>query len=250
MRDDPVVTDLVVRARGGARQAWDELVERYAPLIWCICRRYELRDAHAADVGQAVWLHLVEHLDSLRDPTALAGWLATTTRRECGRVLRATRDLPTDGRELQDMPEEQTATAEHELLAAERDAALCQAFARLPTVGQRLLAMLISDPSLPSDEISAKLGIPVGSIGPSRRCYLDRLRRDPAIAHLISTQTAGGDQAPARCLSNDPCGPSDQVAAPRPPQYCGVHGKADQPAAGTVPKNAASAGDAANNQKG
>lgn len=197
MRDDPVVTDLVIRASGGDPQAWDDLVERYAPLIWRICRRYRLPDAHAQDIGQAVWLHLVEHLDSLRDPAALPGWLATTTRRECHRVLRATRTLPADGREPQNMPDDQIATLEHELLAAERDAALREAFARLPPAGQRLLAMLISDPPVPHAEISAKLGIPARSIGPNHRRYLDRLRRDPAIARLISAQAASGGQAPA-----------------------------------------------------
>jgi hypothetical protein len=111
------------------------------------------------------------------------------------------------------MPDDQTATGDHELLAAERDAALRQGFARLPPAGQRLLAMLIADPPVPYAQISAKLGIPVRSIGPGRRRYLDRLRRDPAIAGLISAQTAGGGQAPARCLSNDPCEPSGQVAA-------------------------------------
>jgi RNA polymerase sigma factor (sigma-70 family) len=196
MRDDPVVTDLVIRARCGDRQAWDDLVERYAPLIWGICRRYWLGDAHAEDVGQAVWLHLVEHLNSLRDPAALPGWLATTTRRECHRVLRAPRTLPADGRELQNMPDDQAATAEHELLAAERDAALREAFDRLPAAGQRLLAMLICDPPVPYAEISANLGIPVGSIGPNRRRYLGRLRRDQAIARLIDTETAGDGQAP------------------------------------------------------
>jgi hypothetical protein len=77
-RDDPALTDLGIRASGGDRQAWDALVERYAPLIWAICRGHQLRDAHADDVGQAVWLHLAGHLDSLRDPAPLAAWLATT----------------------------------------------------------------------------------------------------------------------------------------------------------------------------
>ena len=87
--NDAAVTDLVGRARNGDKRAWDALVGRYAPLIWSICRRYELRGADAEDVGQSVWLHLVDQLDRVRDPAALPGWLATTARRECVRVLRA-----------------------------------------------------------------------------------------------------------------------------------------------------------------
>jgi DNA-directed RNA polymerase specialized sigma24 family protein len=87
--DEPVVIDLVARARGGDKRAWDALVERYAPLIWSICRQYRLGRADADDVGQNFWLRLVDHLDQIRDPAALPGWLATTTRRECGRLVRA-----------------------------------------------------------------------------------------------------------------------------------------------------------------
>ena len=188
MHDDPSVTDLVTSARYGDKKAWDGLVERYAPLIWSICRRYRLGGADAEDVGQAVWMRLVEHLDNLRDSAALPGWLATTTRRECCRVLRATCKLPADGQVLQNMPDEQAATAEHEVLMAERTAAMREAFARLPPRGQQLLAMLIADPPVPYTEISDRLGIPVGSIGPNRHRYLDRLRRAPAIARLIDAE--------------------------------------------------------------
>ena len=89
MRNDPVVTDLVTRATNGDKQARDALVERYAPLIWSICRRHRLGDADTNDVGQGVWLQLVDQLDRVRDPAALPGWLATTTGRECARVQRA-----------------------------------------------------------------------------------------------------------------------------------------------------------------
>jgi len=71
------------RARNDERQAWDALVERYAPLIWSICRRHRLDAADAQDAAQSVWLKLVDQLDEIRDPAALPGWLATTTRREC-----------------------------------------------------------------------------------------------------------------------------------------------------------------------
>src|ERR1700748_1105653 len=88
-RDASVIADLVSRAKNGEQQAWDALVERYAPLIWSICRHFRLETADAEDVGQAVWRKLVTHLDHLREAAALPGWLATTTRRECGRVINA-----------------------------------------------------------------------------------------------------------------------------------------------------------------
>src|SRR6201993_2489100 len=85
------ITDLVTRARNGDQRAWDDLVERYAPLVWSVCRKYQLSRADAEDVHQTVWLQLVRRLEAIRDPAALPGWLATATRRECVRVLRAAR---------------------------------------------------------------------------------------------------------------------------------------------------------------
>ena len=98
MRDDAPVATLVARARDGDKHAWDAIVDRYAPLIWSICRRYRLDRPDADDVGQSVWLRLVDQLALIRDPAALPGWLATTTRRECGRVLSASRRQRGPGR--------------------------------------------------------------------------------------------------------------------------------------------------------
>jgi RNA polymerase sigma factor (sigma-70 family) len=189
-RNDPPVTDLVTRARNGDQQAWDALVERYAPLIWSICRRYGLGGADADDVGQTVWLHLVDQLDRLRDPAALAGWLATTTRRECLSVRRAAQRLQASGQVpgVEDIPDEHAPIAEEELLAAERHAALREALTCLPPRCQELMVLLLADPPLPYAQISARLGIPVGSIGPSRARCLNKLRRHPAIAALMSTE--------------------------------------------------------------
>ena len=186
MHDD--LTALATRARNGEKQAWDELVDRYAPLIWSICRRYRLGRADAEDAGQSVWMQLAGQLASPRDPAALAGWLATTTQRECGRVLRAARnqEAPAHSPEI---PDTTTGAAESELLMAERHAALREAFTHLPPGSRQLIAMLIQDPPVPYAEISAKLGIPVGSIGPSRSRCLDMLRRHPAIAALINAET-------------------------------------------------------------
>ena len=196
MRDDPFVADLVTRARKGDQQAWDSLVERYAPLIWSICRHYRLDRADAEDVGQRIWLQFVNHLGAIRDPAAVPGWLTTTTKRECGRVVRATRGPQAAGQLLDEsIADRQTTTAEQELLAAERHAALHQAFTCLSPSRQQLMAMLIEDPPVPYTEISARLGIPVSSIGPTRRRCLDKLRRYPAIAALIDDEagTAQGE---------------------------------------------------------
>jgi|SRR5580704_11381310 len=186
---DSAVRDLVARARNGDTQAWDALVEQYAPLIWAICRRHRLGHADADDVGQSVWLRLVSQLDRVRDPAALPGWLATTTRRECIRVLSAAQGpraavYPLD---LDGLPDQRSGPAEQELLAAECHAALREAFSQLPSHGQQLITLLIADPPVPYADISARLGIPVGSIGPTRSRYLDKMRRHPAIAALLNT---------------------------------------------------------------
>ena len=198
-RNDSPVTDLVMRARNSDKQAWDALVERYAPLIWSICRRYQLADADAADAGQSVWLHLVDQLGSLRDPATLAGWLAITTQRECLRVLRAQGPpTATSLTRTGNVAEQHTEIAKQELLRAERHAALREAFTHLPPRCQHLLALLIHDPPLPYAQISATLGIPAGHIGPLRGRCLHKLRSDPVITALISAGTRRAGRANSR----------------------------------------------------
>jgi RNA polymerase sigma factor (sigma-70 family) len=190
MSDDPSVADLVTHARNGDRQAWDVLVERFVPLIWSICRRYQLGDADADDVGRNVWLQLAQELDLIRDPATLAGWLAITTRRECDRILRAAPGPQLAGYVLDAtiLPDQKCGTAEQELLAAERHAALREAFTCLPPCCQQLIALLTEDPPMPYAEISTRLNIPVASIEANRGRCLDKLRRHPAIATLINAQ--------------------------------------------------------------
>lgn len=181
------VTDLVARAVNGDRLAWDGIVERYAPLVWAICRRHRLSEADAEDVSQVVWLHLVDQLGRIRDPAALPGWLAIATRRECLRVLQAARRRPVPdlSREVEDLPDLGIAGAEQGLLLAERSAALRTAFSDLPPSSQQLMALLIADPPLSYSQISSTLDIPIGSIGPIRRRCLEKLRRHPAVVVLL-----------------------------------------------------------------
>jgi RNA polymerase sigma factor (sigma-70 family) len=189
MRDTPPVTDLVMRARTGDKQAWDALVERYAPLVWSICQRYRLDAADAQDAGQRVWLHLVQELGNLGDPAALPGWLATTTRHECARLLSAAHRMQAAVLAL-DAEKPGDGPAEQELLAAERHAALREAFSHLPPRDQQLITLLIHDPPITYAQISATLGVPVDSIGPLRSRCLQQLRSNPATAALINAEPA------------------------------------------------------------
>ena len=197
IRGERTVTNLVTRAGSGDKQAWDALVERYAPLIWSICRRYQLADADAADASQSVWLHLVDQLGNLRDPATLGGWLATTTQRECLRVLRAQRPpTATSLTGTGNIADQHTEISKQELLRAERHAALREAFTHLPARCQQLLALLIHDPPPPYAQISATLGIPAGNIGPLRSRCLHTLRSDPVITALINSEAAPGRDEP------------------------------------------------------
>jgi DNA-directed RNA polymerase specialized sigma24 family protein len=80
-------------------------------------------------------------------------------------------------------------TAEQQVLAAERHTALCEALADLPPAWRQLIVMLTADPPVPHAEIGARLGIAIGSIGPTRARCLDRLRNHPATAALIDADS-------------------------------------------------------------
>jgi RNA polymerase sigma factor (sigma-70 family) len=191
MRDDPAVVDLVLRARDGDGKAWDGIVERYASLIWSVCRRYGLNGSDADDVAGSVWLRLVEHLDTLQEPAALPGWLARTTQRECLQSLRARRrQVPVDDPDPGAGTSGGGASADLDghLLVAERRHALRTAFMELPTRCRELLRMLFADPPVPYLEIGAALDLPVGAIGPNRQRCLDRLRRSRALAGFAPAQ--------------------------------------------------------------
>jgi RNA polymerase sigma factor (sigma-70 family) len=191
MRDDPSVIALVNRAANGDQSAWNEIVERYAPLVWSVCLRYKLDRPEIDDIGQNVWLLLVENIRNLRDPAALPGWLATTVQRECFRVIRETRRhghaaLPSED---QMPPDPDAAMIEEEILTAERDAALHAAFDELRRPCRELLSMLMCDPPCSYTDISATLGMAVGSIGSRRSRCLAELRRS---RHIAAIAESGG----------------------------------------------------------
>lgn len=169
------LAELVAAAAVGDTSAWDELVREFSGLVRSVARAHRLSDADAGDAAQATWLLLFEHLDRIKDPARLGGWLATTARRECLRVLRgAQRHVLLE--DEWDYAEPTEAPADTALLAAERDLALRRCFGRLRTTDQQLLTLLIADEQPAYTEISVALEMPVGSIGPTRARALDRLR--------------------------------------------------------------------------
>lgn len=174
-----VVADLVVRARDGEQGAWGDLVQRYLGMVHAICRGYHLASEDAADVNQVVWLRLAEHLGRIRNPDALGGWIAATTRNECVRVVRASgRTVPAGEADLDDDRGACTAGGlDLGLLVYERDRMMMSAFGCLDDCCQRLLRLLMAEPRPSYGEIGAALDMPVGSIGPTRARCLDQLRR-------------------------------------------------------------------------
>jgi RNA polymerase sigma factor (sigma-70 family) len=185
---DDTVAGLVHGAADGDQRAWDSLVDRFSGLVWSVTRQHRLSDADAADVCQATWLRLVENLAALREPEAVGGWLATTARRECLRIIRHSgRQVVTDIEgEIELAADSQQTDPDRFLLADERHVAMRAAFAQLGEACRTLLKLLIADPPLSYSEISGVLDMPIGSIGPTRARCLDRLRKSPALAGITA----------------------------------------------------------------
>ena len=177
------VEQLVAAARAGDSAAWDDLVDRYLPLVTAVIGRFRLSPSDADDVNQTVWLRLVEHLDGLREPRALPGWLVTTTRNEALQLIRRrARDLPVDpGTTAFDGVGDDAPDLGEALVSDLRAQALRDALDELPEKRRELLLLLLVDPPLPYEEISARLGIPRGSIGPTRARALEQLRSSRAL---------------------------------------------------------------------
>jgi len=170
--------EVVHRAAAGDRTAWERLIDQYSRLIWAMTRDFKLAESDAADIVQATWLRLLEHIDRIEHPDRLGSWLATTARHECLRhVTAAKRVTPVQ----HDDASLSCAVAhgpdvEERLLADERARAVREAVSVLPSRSQQLLELLMADPPVPYTEISDRLGVPIGSIGPTRGRCLERLR--------------------------------------------------------------------------
>lgn len=174
-----LLSALVGAAAHGDAHAWEQLVDRFASLVWSICRAHRLTEEDAADAAQLTWLHLLEHLDRIRDPQRLAGWLATTCRRECQALVRKSRSSVSVEQEHLDRLAGGSSPADEPVLTAAEHAALWEAFQLLSKWCQQVLRELVIEPDdgPPSyRQAAAKLQVPVGSLGPTRARCLRQLR--------------------------------------------------------------------------
>jgi RNA polymerase sigma factor (sigma-70 family) len=178
---------IVVAAAGGDVAAWRTLVERFAARIRAVARGQGLRPQDVDDVVQTTWLRLLEHIDAVREPGAMGAWLATTARRESLHVLaKSGRERPTDDALL---PEESYAPEPTRgLIDAERRSAVRAALDALPERQRALLHALFVEPEPSYVDISAAVGIPIGSIGPTRGRSLERLRRDLGLRAMVDAR--------------------------------------------------------------
>jgi RNA polymerase sigma factor (sigma-70 family) len=185
------VTALIHRAAEGDPTAWNAIVDEFAGLLWSVVRGFRLNEAQSADAVQTTWLRLVEHIADLREPEHVAGWLKTTAHRVCLQVIRqGGREQLTDWEEDrgpvsgvryegpdEDGPEAAAMRQEQQVLVR-------RALAELPDRHRQLMELLVASPPISYQDISARLGMPVGSIGPTRARILTRMRDSLATVGL------------------------------------------------------------------
>ncbi len=169
---------LFQRWRDGEPSALDDLVRLLSPMLWQVVRASGIDRATAEDVVQTTWLTLVRSGDSITQPRAVAGWLCTAARREAWRVSRQSgRQRPVEdeviARRLPDAP-----APEGQVVLDDDNARLWDSLGKLSERCQRLLRIVAAESRPDYSAIATELGMPVGSIGPTRGRCLDKLRRE------------------------------------------------------------------------
>jgi len=182
-RADAPLAHLVEGALAGDQAAWDALVVRLERVVWKAVNMMTYDPEVRDDAFSATWLRLAERLDQIREPEKLPGWLTTTACNEVRQILRQRRrqHVPIDSLDDRGQPTFDVLVADVDhagtLVADERRREVREAFGRLDENCRELLTvLLLADPPVPYDEASARLGRPIGALGPSRRRCLEKMR--------------------------------------------------------------------------
>lgn len=180
---------LVGRIRAGDESAWRELSDQYEPLLRRLARRHGLSAEDAADVVQLTWLRCLEHIDQLADADRLRGWLITICRRECIRLAtKQRREVPVSEPNMTRLIDERHPEGDPCAEAARRDERdrLSRAITTLPERQRIVVVEVLTRDGESYLSLARRLGVPVGSIGPTWQRAVTRLRRDPRLADLPS----------------------------------------------------------------
>jgi RNA polymerase sigma factor (sigma-70 family) len=179
-----VTGSLVRGAKDGDRESWATLVEQFTPMLCNILRAYRLSAADVDDAVQETWIAAYTHVGRLREPDAFAGWLAVIARRNALHIVeRNRREIATVPEQLDSAPMD--ATPEKIALESEKRRAVRRAVERLPGRQGEIMGSLLGQPGVSYADLAERLGIPVGSIGPTRERALARLSRDPLLAGVL-----------------------------------------------------------------
>lgn len=171
------MADLLLRIVDGEPAAWDEIHCRHEKLVSATVRSFRLQEADALDAVQMTWLRLAENAHRVRSPEQLGGWLVTTARRECLRIVRQTK--PASGA-IGVAPEtivDPSVGPEQCVIDAETSRTLWKLVAELSPRRRTLLRTLFTDDPRSYAEVAHAAGIPLGGIGPTRARALQQLRR-------------------------------------------------------------------------
>jgi RNA polymerase sigma factor (sigma-70 family) len=185
-RDDlAAVARLVRRAAAGESRAWDELVSQFTPRMRAAARGFRLSRTDVDDVVQAAWLAAFQHINRLEKPESIGSWLLVTVRRAALRSLqRNAREVVMD--EPPSPTEPDAAGPASVVIEAERRVAVIAAVKRLPDRHRPLVDPAVAEAKTSYAELSVQLGMPVGSIGPTRGRVLARMRRDPRLVAAVA----------------------------------------------------------------
>jgi len=165
-----------IRANGPEREsAWAELLDRYTPKLFGVARSFDLDSATAEDLVQTTWLRFLERSNQLRDASSVGPWLCMIVRNEARRLVTRRRIVPiAEGWERRPADSSSPVAG---VVADEEALAVRSAFTKLGHECRQLLRLMIVDPPLSYDEMAVTLDRPRGSLGPTRRRCLDRLRQ-------------------------------------------------------------------------
>ncbi|MFC0113457.1 RNA polymerase sigma factor [Kibdelosporangium aridum] len=170
------MADLLEAARNGDQARLADLVDELTPLLWQVARAQGLDRDTSSDVVQTAWLKLLGAIQAIRSPMALTSWLVTVTRREAWRVRNSTRmEVPAKDVLFAELPD-LGPTPEERRVEVERVRQLWTAVSTLSDRCQQLLRIIAFTRRPDYDTVSAALGMPRGSIGPTRGRCLAKLR--------------------------------------------------------------------------